>query len=292
MGKDILVKAVTKNGYMRIYAVDSREAVEKARAVHDLSPVSAAALGRCISAGLMMGAMLKGRDDSITVNFKGGGAIGSVLVVAKPDGTIKGYVDNPHVDLPLRSDGKLDVGGAVGRDGYLSVIKDLNMKNPYIGKVPIQTGEIGDDLAYYFMKSEQVPSVVGLGVLVDGSSMIRKSGGFIVQVMPECDDKALSVLENRIANISSVTSMLESGMTPEDIIKFVMQDFEVDILESTPVEYSCDCSRERMQNAVASLGRKEIQAIIDEQGEAEVVCHFCNTKHKFSKSDLEELLDK
>lgn len=292
MGKDILVKAVTKNGYMRIYAVDSREAVEKARAVHDLSPVSAAALGRCISAGLMMGAMLKGRDDSITVNFKGGGEIGSVLVVAKPDGTIKGYVDNPHVDLPLRSDGKLDVGGAVGRDGYLSVIKDLNMKNPYIGKVPIQTGEIGDDLAYYFMKSEQVPSVVGLGVLVDGSSMIRKSGGFIVQVMPECDDKALSVLENRIANISSVTSMLESGMTPEDIIKFVMQDFEVDILESIPVEYSCDCSRERMQNAVASLGRKEIQAIIDEQGEAEVVCHFCNTKHKFSKSDLEELLDK
>jgi len=290
MSNDILVKAVTTDGYMRIYAVDSREALLKAREIHDLSPVAAAALGRCMSAGFMMGAMLKGKDDSITISFKGGGEIGGVLVVAKPDGTLKGYVDNPCVDLPLRADGKLDVGGAIGKDGYLSVIKDLNLKNPYIGRVPIQTGEIGDDLVFYFMKSEQVPSVVGLGVLVDGTSIIRRSGGFIVQVMPDCPEEALVKLENRIATVSSVTDMLEKGMSAEDIIRYVMQDFEIDILESVPVEYRCDCSRERMQGAIASLGRKEIQAIIDEQESAEVACHFCNTKHTFCKEELEMMI--
>lgn len=285
---DILTKAITKDGFFKISAVVSTESAEQARKFHNTSPVATAALGRLLSAGLLMGGELKEENSKLTLQMKGDGPLKNVLVAANSKGEVKGYVENPLVDLPLKSNGKLDVGAAVGR-GTLCVIKDLCLKEPYIGQVAIQTGEIGDDLAYYFMQSEQVPSVVALGVLVDRDYSVKCSGGFIIQVMPECDDKSLTKLENSIGGLMSVTEMLTNGMTGEEIIKYVMLGFDVDILESHEVGYVCDCSRERMERAIISLGKQEIDDIIKEQGEAEIVCSFCNTAYKFDSAQLEEM---
>ena len=285
---DILTKAITKDGFFKISAVVSTESAEQARRFHNTSPVATAALGRLLSAGLLMGGELKEENSKLTLQMKGNGPLRTVLVAANSKGEVKGYVENPLVDIPLKPNGKLDVGGAIGR-GSLSVIKDLCLKEPYIGQVALQTGEVGDDLAYYFMQSEQVPSVVALGVLVDRDYSVKCSGGFIVQVMPECDDKSITKLENSIGGIMSVTEMLSSGMNGEDIIKYVMLGFDVDILESHEVGYVCDCSRERMERAIISLGKKEIDDIIKEQGEAEIVCSFCNTAYKFDAEQLEEM---
>lgn len=285
---DILTKAITKDGFFKISAVVSTESAEQARRFHNTSPVATAALGRLLSAGLLMGGELKEENSKLTLQMKGNGPLRTVLVAANSKGEVKGYVENPLVDIPLKPNGKLDVGGAIG-SGSLSVIKDLCLKEPYIGQVALQTGEVGDDLAYYFMQSEQVPSVVALGVLVDRDYSVKCSGGFIVQVMPECDDKSITKLENSIGGIMSVTEMLSSGMNGEDIIKYVMLGFDVDILESHEVGYVCDCSRERMERAIISLGKKEIDDIIKEQGEAEIVCSFCNTAYKFDTEQLEEM---
>ncbi|MEE1049291.1 MAG: Hsp33 family molecular chaperone HslO [Clostridia bacterium] len=285
---DILTKAITKDGFFKISAVVSTESAEQARRFHNTSPVATAALGRLLSAGLLMGGELKEENSKLTLQMKGNGPLRTVLVAANSKGEVKGYVENPLVDIPLKPNGKLDVGGAIG-SGSLSVIKDLCLKEPYIGQVALQTGEVGDDLAYYFMQSEQVPSVVALGVLVDRDYSVKCSGGFIVQVMPECDDKSITKLENSIGGIMSVTEMLSSGMNGEDIIKYVMLGFDVDILESHEVGYVCDCSRERMERAIISLGKKEIDDIIKEQGEAEIVCSFCNTAYKFDAEQLEEM---
>ena len=285
---DILTKAITKDGFFKISAVVSTESAEQARRFHNTSPVATAALGRLLSAGLLMGGELKEENSKLTLQMKGNGPLRTVLVAANSKGEVKGYVENPLVDIPLKPNGKLDVGGAIG-SGSLSVIKDLCLKEPYIGQVALQTGEVGDDLAYYFMQSEQVPSVVALGVLVDRDYSVKCSGGFIVQVMPECDDKSITKLENSIGGIVSVTEMLSNGMNGEDIIKYVMLGFDVDILESHEVGYVCDCSRERMERAIISLGKKEIDDIIKEQGEAEIVCSFCNTAYKFDAEQLEEM---
>lgn len=285
---DILTKAITKDGFFKISAVVSTESAEQARRFHNTSPVATAALGRLLSAGLLMGGELKEENSKLTLQMKGNGPLRTVLVAANSKGEVKGYVENPLVDIPLKPNGKLDVGGAIG-SGSLSVIKDLCLKEPYIGQVALQTGEVGDDLAYYFMQSEQVPSVVALGVLVDRDYSVKCSGGFIVQVMPECDDKSITKLENSIGGIVSVTEMLSNGMNGEDIIKYVMLGFDVDILESHEVGYVCDCSRERMERAIISLGKKEIDDIIKEQGEAEIVCSFCNTAYKFDTEQLEEM---
>lgn len=285
---DILTKAITKDGFFKISAVVSAETTEKARQYHNTSPVATAALGRLLTAGLLMGSELKEENSKLTIQLKGDGALKNVLVAANSKGEVKGYVENPLVDLPLKENGKLDVGTAVGK-GTLCVIKDLCLKEPYIGQVAIQTGEIGDDLAYYFMQSEQVPSVVALGVLVDRDYSVKCSGGFIIQVMPECDEKSLSKLENSIGGIMSVTELLNSGMNGEEIIKYVMLGFDVDILESREVGFVCDCSRERMERAIISLGKKEIADIIEEQGEAEIVCSFCNTAYKFDAEQLETM---
>lgn len=286
---DTLTKAITKDGFMRIYAVTSTDMVNEAQKRHKLMPVASAALGRLLSAGVMMGGMLKGDDTSLTLRISGDGALGVLCAVADSKGNIKGYVSNPTADLPLKANGKLDVGGAVG-SGVLSVIKDLKLKEPYCGQVALKTGEIGDDLAYYFMQSEQVPSVVGLGVLVDRDYTVKHAGGFIVQVMPQCDEKSLKRLENSISNIMSVTEMMEQGMDSAEIIKYVMLGFETEIFESTPVQYRCDCSRERTAKAIASLGRREIEDMISEQGGAEVMCHFCNSVYKFTCDDLQSFL--
>lgn len=285
---DILTKAITKDGFFKISAVVSTESAEQARRFHNTSPVATAALGRLLSAGLLMGSELKEENARLTIQMKGDGPLKNVLVAANSKGEVKGYAENPIVDIPLKANGKLDVGGAIGK-GTLCIIKDLCMKEPYIGQVAIQTGEIGDDLAYYFMQSEQVPSVVALGVLVDRDYSVKCSGGFIIQVMPECDDKSLTMLENSISGLMSVTDMLVQGMNGEDIIKYAMLGFDVDILENREVGYVCDCSRDRMERAIISLGKQEIDDIIREQGEAEIVCSFCNTAYKFDADQLENM---
>lgn len=286
---DQLIKAVTTNGMLRAFSVTARDTVNEAQRLHGLYPVASAALGRLLSAGLMMGADLKDPNARVTLQMKGDGPLGKAVVVAAPDGWVKGCVDFPAVELPLRGDGKLDVGRAVGKNGYFGVIKDLRMKEPYIGQVPIQTGEIGDDLAYYFMQSEQIPSIVGLGVLVGTDCSVEQAGGFIVQVMPDCSEEYLSRLEERASELSGVTGLLSGGMEAEDLIRYVMQGFDIEILERREVRFACDCSRERMERVLLSLRRQELEDMLHEQHEAEIVCHFCNTKYQFSECDLQSL---
>lgn len=289
---DILTKAVTKDGFIRIYAVNSKNTANEAQKIHSTAPVVTAALGRLLTAGMLMGAMQKDENIDLTLQIRGGGPSGLMIVVAKHDGCVKGYVENPLVDLPLNSKGKLDVGGAVGTDGYLSVIKDLKLKEPYIGKVPLQTGEIGDDIAFYFAQSEQVPTAVALGVLVDKDLSVKAAGGFVVQVMPDCDEFTLNRVEKAVAKVESVTKLLEDNITSEELIYKVMKDFDVEILESKEVGYRCDCSRERTEKAIKSLGKDEIKGILEDEGKAEVTCHFCNNAYVFEKCDLEKMLEK
>ena len=290
--KDILTKAVTSNGLIRIYAVNSKNIVSAAQKYHQTMPLATAALGRLLTGATIMGSMMKEEDSSLTLQLHGDGPLGRILAVANSKGHVKGYVENPVADLPLNRVGKIDVGGGVGKNGYLSVVKDLKLKEPYIGQVPIQSGEIGDDIAFYYAQSEQVPSLVALGVLVDRNYTVKQAGGFIVQIMPDCDEFNLKKFEKSAENIKSVTAMLERGMSNEDVIREVLRDFEVDILESCEVEYLCDCCDERMQRAIVSLGKMEIQDIIDEQGEAEIVCQFCNKAYIYDKNDLLEMMNK
>lgn len=290
--KDKLTIAVTKNGLIRIYAVNSKGIVEDARKFHSTMPTGTAAIGRLLTGAALMGAMLKDDDTSLTIQMRGDGPLGRVMAVAKSDGGVKGYIENPIAELPLNRFGKLDVGGGIGREGYLSIVKDMKMKEPYIGQVPIQTGEIGDDLAFYFAQSEQIPSLVALGVLVDRDYSVKQAGGFIVQIMPDCDEFNLKKFEKAAESLSSVTSMLDEGLSNEELIRRVMRDFEVDILEEREVEYRCDCCDERMQRAIVSLGKKEIQDMIDEQGEAEIICQFCNKAYNYGKAELIDMLNR
>ncbi len=288
---DKLTKAVTKNGLIRIYAVNSKNIAEDARKFHSTMPLGTAALGRLLTGAVLMGNMQKDEEISLTLQMHGDGPLGRVLAVANSKGEVKGYIEHPLADLPLNRFGKLDVGGGIGQ-GYLSVVKDMNLKEPYIGQVPIQTGEIGDDIAFYFAQSEQVASLVALGVLVDRDYSVKQAGGFIVQIMPDCDEFNLKKFEKSAESITSVTQMLERGLSNEELIREVMKEFEVDILEEKDVCYHCDCSDDRMQRAIISLGKKEIQDIIDEQGEAEIVCQFCNKAYTYGKESLEEMRDK
>ena len=288
---DKLTRAITKDGFFKISAVVSTETVEQSRKFHNSSPAATAALGRLLTAGLLMGGELKEDNAKLTLQMSGDGPLGRVIVSANSKGEVKGYAENPQIDMPLNEKGKLDVGGAIGK-GTLSVIKDLGLKEPYIGQVAIQTGEVGDDLAYYFMQSEQVPSVVALGVLVDRDFSVKCAGGFIIQVMPECNDESLTMLENSIAGIMSVTEMLSQGMDGVDMIKYAMLGFDTEILEESEVGYVCDCSRERMERAIVSLGKAEIDAIIKEQGQAEIVCSFCNKPYVFNTEELEAMRDR
>lgn len=287
---DKLTIAVTKNGFIRIYAVNSKAIVESARKFHSTMPTGTAALGRLLTGATLMGAMLKDENTSLTLQMRGDGPLGRVIAVANSEGDVKGYIENPTAELPLNHIGKLDVGGGIGTNGYLSVVKDMNMREPYVGQVPIQTGEIGDDLAFYFAQSEQVPSLVALGVLVDRDYSVKQAGGFIVQIMPDCDEFNLKKFEKAAEGLSGVTALLEEGLSNEALIRRVMKDFEIDILEEKEVAYRCDCCDERMQRAIVSLGKKEIQDIIDEQGEAEIVCQFCNKAYSYDKAALEDML--
>lgn len=274
---------------VRVFAVTTRDTVEKARQIHNTSPVATAALGRLLSAGAMMGPMMKGDKDLMTLRIKGDGPIGGITVTADSKGNVKGYPENPNVLIHAKPNGKLDVSGAIGK-GYLTVIRDLGLKEPYVGQVELVSGEIAEDMTYYFTTSEQIPSSVGLGVLLDKANFVKQAGGFIVQLMPGVKDEIISVIENNLSGIKSVTSMLDSGMTPEDIAGLLMNGLDFKILEKTPVGFNCGCSRERMAKAVISLGEKEIQEMIDDGEPIELNCQFCKGSYEFSVDELKEML--
>lgn len=289
--RDYIIRAVTDDGSVRAFGCISKNTVDTAREFHSLSPVASAALGRLLTAAVIMGSMLKGERDLITLQLTGGGPLGRVVAVSGSDFSVKGYVDNPNIDMELNSKGKLDVGRAVGTDGFLTVITDLGLKEPYIGKIPLVSGEVGDDIAKYYAVSEQVPSVVALGVLVDRDLSIKNAGGMIIQVMPEAKEEDISRLEENIKNITSVTSMLESGMNAEEIIKVALDGFDFHFTEKHEISYKCGCTRERVRKVLKSIGAKEIEDIINEDGKAELCCQFCPEKYEFDKEELENILN-
>lgn len=288
--KDYIVRATAANAQIRAFAASTTELVEEARTRHNTSPVATAALGRLLTAGAMMGSMMKNPTDVLTLQVQCGGPIGGITVTADSKGEVKGYVHNPDVMLPPKN-GKLDVGGALG-PGFLNVIKDMGLKEPYSGQTILQTGEIAEDLTYYFATSEQVPSSVGLGVLMEKDNTVRCAGGFIVQVMPFIEEKVLSKLEENIKNIQSVTAMLDNGHTPEEMLNHVLEGLDVEITDTLPAKFDCNCSKERIEKAIISVGKKEIQEMIDDGKDIEVKCHFCNTAYTFSVDELKELLKK
>jgi molecular chaperone Hsp33 len=285
---DYLVKALAYDGQVRAYAVKSTETVGEAQRRHDTWPTASAALGRSISAGVMMGAMLKG-ENKLTIKVEGGGPIGAILVDSNAKGEVRGYVSNPHVHFDLNEHGKLDVRRAVGTSGTLSVVKDIGMRDHFSGQVPIVSGELGEDFTYYFVTSEQVPSSVGVGVLVNPDNTILAAGGFILQLMPGTDDETITKIEERLSKIPPISKLIEKGLTPEEVLEEVLGKGEVKVLETMPILFKCQCSKERFSNAIISLGEKEIQDIIDEDQQAEAKCHFCNETYVFSNKELEEL---
>ena len=287
---DQLVRAITADGMVKAAAVSTKYLTERARQIHRTLPVATAALGRLLAAGSMLGNALKGDGASVTLQVRGGGPLGTVLVVSDNEGNVRGTVGNPAVDLPLREDGKLNVGAAVGVDGTLTVIRDLNMKEPYVGSVALLSGEIADDLASYFVESEQIPTAVGLGVLVDRDQSVKVAGGYIIQLLPGAGEDIISKVEGGVLGAGSVTKMLTENDDPEAMLRRLLADFDVEILERTPVEYRCDCSRERMERALISMGPQELRSLIDEQGEAELCCRFCDQKQYFSREQLEKML--
>lgn len=286
--KDYLVKALGYNGQVRAYAVSTTETVGEAQRRHHTWPTASAALGRAMTAGLMMGAMLKG-EEKLTIKIEGGGPIGAILVDSNAKGEVRGYVTNPHVHFDLNEHGKLDVRRAVGTDGMLTIVKDIGLRDHFTGQVPIVSGELGEDFTYYFATSEQVPSSVGVGVLVNPDNSIQTAGGFIIQLMPGTDDSTITEIENRLQSIPPVSKMIQAGLTPEEILDQLLGEGNVKVLEKMPVSFQCQCSRERISNALISLGKAEIQDIIEEEGKAEAQCHFCNEQYQFSKEELEEL---
>ena len=290
MGKDYMLRAMSRDGHLRAFAVNSKNLVADAYKAHNTTPVVTAALGRLLSAGVMMGAMCKGDADILTISLKGDGPVGSVTVTADSKGRVKGFAANPNVELPLKSNGKLDVGGAVGH-GTLTVIKDLGLKDPYIGQTELVNGEVAEDLTYYFAASEQVPSSVGLGVLVNPDDTVRQAGGFIVQVMPDAPDELIDVLEKNIGALKPVTTSLESGESIEDILADVFANIEYDITSNSDISFYCNCSRDRISKALISVGEADLKSMIDEGKEIEVKCHFCNKGYKFTVEELVEMLE-
>lgn len=286
---DYMVRATAEEGLIRAFAVTSKDMVEQARISHQTAPVVTAALGRLMSAAAMMGSMMKGEKDSLSLHIEGDGPMKGMNVVADSQGAVKGYARVPRVDLPANAMGKLDVGGAIGA-GTLTVIKDLGLKDPYVGQVALQTGEIAEDLTYYFAISEQVPSSVGLGVLVDTDCSVRQAGGFIIQLMPDVTEEIIEKLEKKLSSISSVTEMLEKGMTPEDILQELLGDMGLEILDKIPCGFACDCSKEKVSRAVASIDKKDIQSMIDDNEPIEVRCQYCNEIYTFEVEDLKEML--
>lgn len=288
---DYIVRATAADNQIRGFAATTRNLVEHARAIHNTSPVATAALGRLLTAGSMMGVMMKGEKDLLTLQIKGDGPIGGITVTADSRGTVKGYVHNPNILLPPNSKGKLDVGGAIG-EGMLTVIKDLGLKEPYIGQTNLVSGEIAEDLTYYYVISEQIPSSVALGVLMDRDNTVRRAGGFILQLMPFAEEEVISKLEDKISRLEGVTALLDKDMTPEMILEHILGDFDMEILERHPTAFECNCSKERVEKAVISIGKKDIKEMIDDNEPIEVNCHFCNEHYIFTVDELKKFLSK
>lgn len=289
--KDYIVRATAANAQIRAFAATTKNLVEYARSQHGTSPVATAALGRLLTAGAMMGSMAKGADDLITLQMKGDGPMHGVTVTADSQSRVKGYVDVPVFEGYANALGKLDVGGAIG-NGMLTVIRDLGLKEPYVGQTTLITGEIAEDLTYYFATSEQIPSSVGLGVLMEKNNTVKQAGGFIIQLMPFAEEAVIDQLENNIANLKSVTTMLDEGNTPEDMLRIVLEGMDVEILDTIDTEFYCNCSKERIEKAIISIGEKDIKEMIDDGKDIEVKCHFCNTAYNFTVDDLKKLLKK
>jgi molecular chaperone Hsp33 len=288
---DYIVRATAGKGQIRAFAATTRDLVEKARESHNTSPIATAALGRLLTAGSMMGIMMKSEKDLLTLQIRGAGPIGGLTVTADYKGNVKGYVLHPEVMLPPNSQGKLDVGGAIGV-GLLSVIKDLGLKEPYSSQTALQTSEIGDDLTYYYATSEQVPSSVGLGVLMSRDNTVKQAGGFIIQLMPFAEEEVIDKLEEKLKDITSVTDLLEEGYTPEMILEKILGDMDLEINETVPTQFYCNCTKERVEKALISIGKKDIQEMIDDGKSIEVNCHFCNKQYEFTIDELETILTK
>ena len=288
--KDYIVRATAAGETVRAFAIRSTDLTAEARELHHTFPVVTAALGRLLSAGAMMGSMMKGENDKLTIQVKGDGPIGQMTVTVDSHGNVKGFPADPSVDIPLKRAGKLDVGAAVGR-GTLTVSMDLGLKEPDNGQVEIQTGEIGDDLAYYYTVSEQTPSAVGLGVMVDRDSSVKHAGGFIIQIMPDAAEETISALEAKIAEAGPVTEMMEEGMSPEDILAYYLGDLDLKITEKLPVRYYCGCSKERVAGVLATISTEDLEELINDGEEIEVKCYFCNSAYKFSTDELKEIAD-
>ena len=289
--KDYLIRATAANGQVRAFGVTSRELTETAKNAHDTSPVATAALGRLMSAAVMMGADLKGENDLLTLRMEGDGPMGGLLATSDSHGNVKGYAFHPEVLLPPNARGKLDVGGALGA-GMLSVVKDIGLKEPYVGQTNLVSGEIAEDLTYYYATSEQIPCSIALGVLMNKDNTVRQAGGFMIQLLPGASDELIDRLEERLGELPSITALLDAGKTPEEILSGLLGDFDLEILEKKPVQFHCDCSRERVERAIVSIGEKEIREMIEEGKPIEAGCQFCNKKYSFSVEELEELLQK
>lgn len=288
---DYMVRATAANAQIRAFACTTRETVESARKAHNTTPVVTAALGRLLGAGAMMGSMLKGEKDLLTLQIKGDGPAGGITVTADSMGNVKGYADMPAVLIPPKQNGKLDVSGAIG-NGFLRVIKDMGLKEPYVGQTELQTGEIAEDLTYYFAASEQVPSGVGLGVLVEKDYTVRQAGGFIVQIMPFAEEGIIGRLEHNLQKVKSVTDILDNGKTPEQLLEILLEGMDIEITDKMPVAFTCNCSKDRIEKVLAGIGREELKEMIDDGEPIEVNCHFCNTNYSFSVEELLEIYRK
>lgn len=289
--KDYIIRGVDKKGNIRLFVATTTQMVEEARRTHGTSPTATAALGRVLTAAAILGITMKGEKDILTFKVKGDGPIGSIIAVSTNKGQVKGYVDNPYADLPSRPDGKLDVGGIVGKNGQLAIIKDLGLKEPYIGYSNLVSGEIAEDLVHYFHLSEQQPSAINLGVLVDKDISVRAAGGYILQLLPGVEDEDIDRVEEILKKAKPISTLIDQGLSPEQVMETLFGEFEMEILEKNKIEYKCNCSRDRIEGVLLSLGKEEINSIIKEDEKAEIVCHFCNKKYNFSKEDLQKLID-
>ncbi len=287
---DRIVRAISSDGMVQAAAICSRDLVERARNIHKTLPVGTAALGRVLSGTALMGNALKGAGASLTLQIKGNGPLGTILAVSDAEGNVRGYVTDPQVDIPLRADGKLDVGSAVGHEGTMTVIKDLNMKEPYVGTVDLLGGEIAEDIAGYFVESEQIPTACGLGVLVDRDQSVKSAGGYLIQLLPGATEDTIVKVEGGIMAAGAVSTLLEKDPDPEHLLRTVMSDFDLKILDTTPVEYRCYCSRDRVERALISLGVEELEGILHEQGGCQMTCQFCDAVYEFTAENLEEMI--
>ena len=289
--KDYIIRGINKKGTLRLFVASPTNIVEKARTIHNTSPTATAALGRALTAAAMMGIAMKEEKASLTFQLNGKGPIGSIVTVANNKGEVKGYADHPYADKPSREDGKLDVGGIVGKDGHIAVIRDLGLKEPYVGQSNLVSGEIAEDLVHYFYISEQQPSAINLGVLVDTDISVKAAGGYILQLLPGVEEEDIDEIEKILSEAKPISTLIDEGLTPEDVMEELFGQFEMEILDKKHIEYKCNCQRDKIEKILLSIGKKEISNIIEEDGQAEIVCHFCNEKYQFSKDELLKLID-